>query len=75
MTVPLAVVAGLALLRLATGLPSQHAAQAESAAALIAGVGAALTGWWLGVFARPRSRFLFALAVGVAAGAVVSLSA
>ena len=74
-TVPLAVVAGRAMLRLATGLPSQQAAQAESIAALIAGVGAALTGWWLGGFARPRSRFLFGMAVGVAAGAVVSLYA
>ena len=74
-TVPLAVVAGRAMLRLASGLPSEQAAQAESIAALIAGVGAALTGWWLGGFARPRSRFLFGMAVGVAAGAVVSLYA
>jgi len=75
LTVPLAVVAGLAMLRLASGLPPEQAAQAESAAALIAGVGAALAGWRLGGFARPRSRFLLALAVGVAAGAVVALYA
>jgi len=73
--VPLAVVTGVAMLRLASGLPPEHAAQAESVAALGAGVGAALTGWRLGGFVRPRSRFLFGMAIGVAAGAVVSLSA
>jgi len=75
LTVPLAVVAGLAMLRLANGLPLEHAAQAESVAALVAGVGAALTGWRLGGFKRPRSRWLFAMAVGVAAGGAVSLYA
>ena len=74
LTVPLVVVAGLAILRLANDLPLEHAAQAESLAAIVAGVGAALTGWWLGGFERPRSRWLFAMAVGVATGAVVSLS-
>jgi len=75
LTVPLAVVAGLAMLHLANGLPPERAAQAESVTALGAGVGAALTGWRLGGFERPRSRWLFAMAVGVAAGAVVSLYA
>jgi hypothetical protein len=74
LTVPLVVVAGLAILRLANDLPLEHAAQAESLAAIVAGVGAGLTGWWLGGFERPRSRWLFAMAVGVATGAVVSLS-
>lgn len=74
-TVPLAVVAGLAGLRLAGNLPPEHASQAESIAALTAGCGAALSGLMLSRFERPRSRWLFAMAVGVAAGAVISLCA
>lgn len=74
MTVPLAVAAGLAGLRLAGNLPPEHASQAESTAALTAGFVAALAGVTLGGFDRPRSRWLFAMAVGVAAGATVALS-
>ncbi len=43
--------------------------------ALATGAGAALVAWWLGGFDRPRSRFLFAMAVGVAAGSLVALYA
>lgn len=75
----LAVLASVALgvgaLRLVAGLPPEHVAQGQSIVALACGVGAALAGWQWGGFTGPRSRFLFALAVGVAAGAVVSLAA
>jgi hypothetical protein len=73
LTVPALVVVGLAMLRIAIGLPAEHAVQAQSIAAIAAGLGAGLTGWWLCGFERPRSRFLFAMAVGVSAGAVVAL--
>lgn len=72
LTVPVAVVAGLGALRLMGNVPAEHAAQAESIAALAAGGGAALVAAMLGGFERVRSRCLFALAVGVAAGAVVA---
>lgn len=75
LAVPAAVVAGLGAVRLAGDLPVEHAAQAESIAALAAGAAAAVAAARLGGFARPRSRCLFALAVGVAAGAVVALAA
>jgi len=75
LTVPLAAVAGLATLRITSGVAPEHSSQAASIAALGAGLGAGLTGGWLCGFDRPRSRWLFAMAVGVAAGAVVSLYA
>jgi len=75
LTVPLAVVVGLAMLRMASGLPPEHASQVESIAALTAGFGAALAGLRLCGFERARSRWLFAMVVGVAVGAVVSLYA
>lgn len=74
-TVPLAVVAGLVVLRLTASLPPEHASQAESIVALVSGASAGLVGWAWGGFERSRSRFLFAMAVGVAAGAVISLYA
>jgi len=41
----------------------------------VSGASAGLVGWAWGGFERPRSRFLFAMAVGVSAGAVVALYA
>lgn len=75
LTVPAWVAAGIGALRFTSGLPSEHASQAESIMALVAGAGAAITGWRLGGFVRTRSQFAFAMALGVAAGAVVSLYA
>jgi hypothetical protein len=73
--VPAFVMVGMGALWLVSGLPPEHVSQAESIAALACGAGAGLAGWAWGGFARPRSRFLFAMAIGVAAGAVVSLAA
>lgn len=73
-TVPLAVAAGVVVLRLTGSPPPEHASQADSITALATGAGAALAGLILGGFERPRSRWLFAMAVGVAAGAAISLS-
>jgi len=75
LTVLLAVVAGLVTLRLVGRLPSEHVSQGESIVALASGTGAALAGLMFGGFIRPRSRWLFAMTVGVAAGAVVALYA
>jgi len=75
LTVPPAVVVGLAMLRMGSGLPPEHASQVESIAALTAGLGAAFAGLRLCGFERARSRWLFAMVVGVATGAVVSLYA
>jgi hypothetical protein len=75
LTVPALVVVGTGALRLISGLPPEHTSQSESIVALVSGASAGLIGWaWAG-FERPRSRFLFAMAVGVAAGAVVALYA
>ena len=73
--VPAFVATGTAALRLGSGLPREHASQAESVVALASGAGAAIVGWAWGGFVRPRSRFLFAMAVGVTAGAAVALYA
>jgi hypothetical protein len=75
LTVPALVVVGTGALRLISGLPPEHTSQAESIVALVSGASAGLIGWAWGGFERPRSRFLFAMAVGVAAGAVVALYA
>jgi hypothetical protein len=75
LTVPTLVVVGTGALRLISGQPPEHASQTESIVALVSGASAGLAGWAWGGFERPRSRFLFAMAVGVAAGAVVALSA
>jgi len=74
-TVPLAVVAGLTGLWLAGGPPPQHASLATSIASLATGVGAALAGLAIGGLERRRSRWFFAMAVGVAAGAVLARTA
>ena len=73
-TVPLAVVAGLVWLRLMGSLPPERASQAESIVALATGASAAVAGLKIGGFERSRSRWLFAMAVGVAAGAVVAMA-
>jgi hypothetical protein len=73
-TVPLAVIAGVIILRLMGRLPPEHASQAESISALAAGTGAALVALAFGSFGRPRSRLLFSMAVGVAAGAVAAMA-
>jgi len=75
LTVPALVVVGTGALRLISGLPPEHAAQAESIVALVSGASAVLVGWAWGGFERSRSRFLYAMAVGVSVGAVVALSA
>jgi hypothetical protein len=59
----------------ATVALGQHASQAESIVAVAAGASAAIAGWCLGGFVRPRSRFLVAMAVGVVTRAVVALYA
>jgi hypothetical protein len=73
LTVPTLVVVGTGALRLISGLPPEHASQTESIVALVSGASAGLVGWAWGGFERPPSRFLFAMAVGVAAGALVAL--
>ena len=65
----------LGLAWLTSGLPPEQASQSESIVALVFGSSAGLVGWAWGGFERPRSRFLFAMAVGVATGAVVALYA
>jgi hypothetical protein len=75
LTVPTLVVVGTGALRLISGLPPEHASQTESIVALVVGAGAGLVGWAWGGFQRSRSRFLFAMVVGVSAGAVVALYA
>jgi len=75
LTVPVLVVVGMEALRLISGLPPEHASQAESIVALVSGASAGLVGWAWGGFERPRSRVLFAMAVGVSVGAVVALFA
>lgn len=73
LTVPAAVIFGLMLLRLAGEVPPEHAAQARSIVELALGACAACVGLLQGGFARPRSRWLYAMAIGVAAGAIVGL--
>ena len=75
LTVPAFVALGTGVLWLMSGLPPEHASQMESIVALLAGAVSAAVGWSWGGFVRPRSRFLFAMAVGVATGAVVALYA
>jgi len=74
-TIPVAAGIGIAVSQLAAGLPRPHLAQVESLLALAAGASAALAGWRWGGFRRLRSRFVYALSVGVAAGALVALYA
>lgn len=73
LAVPAFVAAGGVALGLVAGLPPGQVAQGQSIVALVTGAAAALVAWSRGGFERPRSRFLFAMAVGVAAGGVVAL--
>jgi len=73
--VPAGVAAGWLALGTIAGLPPERVAQGRSIVALASGAAVALAGWAWGGFTRPRSRGLFAMAVGVAAGAVVALAA
>ena len=75
LTVPSLVVIGTEALRLTSGLPPEHASQAEAIVALVAGATAGVAGWIGCSFERPRSRWLFAMSVAVATGAVVALYA
>ena len=75
LTVPAVVAGGTGAFRLIFSLPPEHVSQAESIVALVAGASAGVIGLGWGGFVRPRSRFLFAMSVGVAAGAVVALYA
>jgi hypothetical protein len=75
LTVPSLVVIGTEALRLTSGLPPEHASQAEAIVALVAGATAGVAGWTGCSFERPRSRWLFAMSVAVAAGAVMALYA
>ena len=68
-TVPVAVIAVECL------APTPMSAAADSSLSLAAGAATGLVAWWLGGFRRPRSRLFFAMAVGVAAGAVVAAKA
>jgi fluoride ion exporter CrcB/FEX len=74
LVVPVAAVVGQAMLHFVGRLPPEHASQADSIVALVAGAGAGFAGWSWGGFVRSRSRSLFAMAVGVAAGAVVGFA-
>jgi hypothetical protein len=75
LTVPTLVIVGTGALRLISRQPPEQASQTESIVALLSGASAGLAGWAWGGFERPRSRVLFAMTVGVAAGAVVALYA
>ena len=69
--VPATVATASGLLALAGNLPSGRAAQIVSIASLMTGVTAGLAAFRWGGFSRGRSRLLFAMAVGVTAGAIV----
>jgi hypothetical protein len=66
---------GAATLSLAGPLPAHREAAVASVAALATGVVAGLAAWFACTFIRPRSRWLFAMAIGVAAGAAVAAHA
>jgi hypothetical protein len=72
-TVPLAATLGSLAILLIGDLPRERVAAAASIVALVTGTAAGLTARATGGLTRPRSRWLFALAVGVAAGAAVLL--
>lgn len=71
LAVPTTVAIVSGLLALADNLPTGREAQIVSITSLGTGVTAGLAAWRWGGFGRSRSRLLFAMAVGVAAGAIV----
>lgn len=71
-TTPIAAGLGAAVLWLLGELPLERQAAAASIVALATGVAAGLVAWLTCGFTRSRSRWLFAMAIGVAAGATVA---
>lgn len=71
-TTPAAAGIGAAVLRFMGPLPIERQAAAASVCGLATGVVAGLIAWRACGFERFRSRWLFAMAVGVAAGAAVA---
>jgi len=70
--VPATVAIASGLLAIAGNLPPGRTAQIVSVTSLVSGVTAGLAGYRWGGFSRGRSRLLFAMAVGVTAGAIIS---
>lgn len=75
LSIPAFVAMASGALQLVSDWLPEHASQAESVVALATGTSAALAALCFGGFDRPRSRFLFSMTLGVAAGAVVALYA
>lgn len=69
---PIAAGIGAAVLRCLGPLPSERQAAAESVTALATGAVAAFVAWHACGFTGSRSRWLFAMAIGVAAGAALA---
>lgn len=72
LAVPSTVAAASGLLALAGPLPPGRTAQIVSITSLVAGITGGLAAFRWGGFNHSRSRLLFAMAVGVAAGAIVA---
>jgi hypothetical protein len=70
--VPATVAIASGLLAIAGNLPPGRTAQIVSVTSLVSGITAGLAGYRWGGFSRGRSRLLFAMAVGVTAGAIIS---
>jgi hypothetical protein len=70
--IPYAVVLDATVLWFTGPLPVERQAAVASVVALATGVVAGLVAWLACGFTRTRSRWLFAMAVGVAAGAAVA---
>ena len=70
--VPATVAIARGLLAIAGNLPPGRTAQIVSVTSLVSGITAGLAGYRWGGFIRGRSRLLFAMAVGVTAGAIIS---
>ncbi len=75
LAVPAAATVGILALGPVRRVPAEQVAQADSTVALATGAAAAVAGLTSGGFEWLRSRWLFAMAVGVAAGAVVAMAA
>lgn len=72
-TVPTAVALAAAIRWLVGSQPAGQAAQVESLISLAAGIAVGSVGCCWGGFTRTRSRLLFGMAIGVAAGGIVKL--